>query len=81
MRMRTQTWAGHRKRRSDEEGREGGREGGRERERVMLDGWTGRYRTLYICMYLHYKASWECVECIVEGLSICAYICVSVSVP
>ena len=47
----------------------------------MLDGWTGRYRTLYICMYLCYKASWGCVECIVEGLSICAYICVSVSVP
>jgi hypothetical protein len=38
--MRTQTWAGHRKKRSDEEGREE-RERERERERVMLDGWSG----------------------------------------
>ena len=37
VRMRTQTWAGHRKKRSDEEGREGERE--RERERESDAGW------------------------------------------
>jgi hypothetical protein len=42
-----------------------------------MDG-RGDTVTLNIYMYLYYKASWGCVECIVEGLSICAYICVSV---
>lgn len=44
-----------------------------------MDG-RGDTVTLYIYMYLYYKASWGCVECIVEGLSICAYISVCLCV-